>query len=164
MVGSRFNVWNSVLGWTSILAAALLFAVLTLAPRIVAWEGHSRDQAEAATRIERLHGHVQQMESMVARLESDARLLEELAQLEWRVDSSEEERIAVDSSLQAGSPQVSRQIDYESNRPAAYIQWLRAVSVDESLRAKLMLAAMALSFIPLVTAPRDRRSTTALSA
>ncbi len=156
MVRRRLNLWNSLLGWSSILLAGGIYAVLTLAPRVVVWEELSREQAAGRQQLEQLHEQTRQMEQMVDTLESDPRILEELARAEWRVESESEETIAVDTSLRTNFADVSHHPRVSVAKPAAYIVWLKAVSVDESLRGKLMLAAIALCLIPILSAPRDR--------
>lgn len=157
MVRRRLNLWNSLLGWSSILLAGGIYAVLTLAPRIVTWEELSRKQAAGRLQIEQLHEQTRQMEQMVETLETDPRILEELARAEWRVESESEETIAVDTSLRMSFTDVSQHPRVPVAKAAAYIDWLKAVSVDESLRGKLMLAAIALCLVPILSAPRDRR-------
>jgi cell division protein FtsB len=157
MVRTRLNLWNSLFGWSSILLAGMVYAVLTLAPRIVVWEELSREQAAGRAQLEQLHAQTRQMEEMVATIEREPRILEELARAEWRVESESEETIVVDSSLRTNFSDVSQHPHVNVAKPAAYIDWLKAVSVDESLRGKLMLAAIALCLIPILSAPRDRR-------
>lgn len=157
MACRRLNVWNSLLGWSSIFLAGMIYAALTLAPRIVLWEQLSRKQAASRERLEELHAQTRQLESIVTALERDSRLVEEIARSEWNVESANDESIVVDSSLRTSFVQDQREPHAEI-RPAAYIPWLRAVSVDESLRGKLMLAAIALCFIPILSAPREHRT------
>jgi cell division protein FtsB len=155
MAMRHFSVWNSLFGWSSIVLAGAIYAVLTLAPRIVLWESLSRERDASRERLEQLHARTQELESLVGALESDPRLVEEIARSEWRIEPVSEEAIAVDSSLAASFSQAARQSDIQPARPAAYVGWLRAISVDESLRGKLMLAAIALCFLPILSAPRQ---------
>lgn len=158
MVRTRLNLWNSLCGWSCILLAGSVYGVLTLAPRIVAWDELSRQQAAGRAQLEQLHEQTRQMEQMVSTIEREPRILEELARAEWHIPTDSEETIAVDSSLRTNLAGVGQTPKAAVAKPAAWIDWLRAVSFDEALRGKLMLAAVALSLIPILSAPRERRS------
>jgi hypothetical protein len=157
MVRTRLNFWNSLLGWSSILLAGLVYAVLTLAPRIVVRDELIRQQSASAVRLEQLHEQTRQMDEIVAAIESDPKILDELARSEWRVETDAEETIAVDSTLQTNLFSLERQPRVEVAKPPAYVVWLQAVGSDESLRGKLMLAAIALCLVAILSAPRERR-------
>ncbi len=161
MVRRPLNIWNSLLGWTSILLAGAIYATLTLSPRIVLSEALTRQHAASRARVDELYLQTQQMERAVDTLESDPRLLEEIARSEWKVESADEETITVDADLQANLAQVATQPSIEMARPPGYIVWLRSVSRDESLRGKLMLAAIGLSLVAILSAPRDRQTLSA---
>lgn len=130
--------------WCCLCGAAVLFASVTLAPKLVLWhelEIETLDQQQQLVQLER---QVQHLDKVVFSLEHDRRFQSELAQREMGRSPSGEELISVDPSLRVDM----RLPEIESPNVPLVVPWyvpiLRALATPTDWRRRLLWGAAGL--------------------
>ena len=146
-VGTLRRWLASLAFWTSLLVATLLYAAVTLAPKVVAYvdlrDSHYRNQVDLVA-LERDVNHLEKVEEA---LEHDPQFAAELARINFDAVHPGEERIAVDRALNLDAtpspPPPGRRSDYLD----PYLPHLRLIAGDSSMRTKALAAAATITIV-----------------
>lgn len=128
--------------WVSLVASAMLFAAVSLAPKLLAWRTLQEQFRSQQTRLLVLEQQTEQLDRVVQALEQDPQFSAELARLEFDALRPGEEVIAVDGSLSLNPIVHDRpeaRISAQSADP--WLPWLKRLAGDEPLRLGLLAAA-----------------------
>ncbi len=128
--------------WVSLTVSALLFAAVSLAPKLVAWRTLQEQFHSQQTRLLALEQQTEQLDRVVTALKQDPQFSAEVARLEFDALRPGEEVIAVDGSLSLNPIAHDRPDDRARSRSAdPWLPWLQALAADEPLRLGLLAAA-----------------------
>ncbi len=137
----------SLLFWTQLLIAALLYATVALAPKVNTLLNLSADSQSLKSQLVDLEHQVTDMKKVTEALEHDPRMLEELARLNLDVTRPGEESIPVGSELMLQSEMTRpRTLPPEFERPW-YVSVVEAFATNHSLRNSLLFGAAVLVLI-----------------
>jgi cell division protein FtsB len=153
----------SLLFWLTLLAAAAVFAAVSLSPKLATYLAlcdEFRAQQEELVELEQQHA---ELERVIAALKNDPQFVAELARLEFDAVRPGEEILSVDSSLtlapRAGLPRQQR----PSTLTSPWRPWVAVVATSRPLRSTLLLSAAILVLFAFgwLHTPGDQRGSPA---
>ncbi len=137
----------SLLFWTQLLIAAVLYASVALAPKVNTLLDLSADSQSLKSQLVDLEHQVTDMKKVTEALEHDPRVLEELARLNLDVTRPGEESIPVGSELMLQNEMTrARTLPQEFER-AWYVSVIETFARNQRLRNALLFAAAVLVLI-----------------
>lgn len=137
----------SLLFWTQLLIAAVLYGAVALAPKVNTLLDLSADSQSLNSQLVDLEKQVTDMKKVTEALEHDPRVLEELARLNLDVTRPGEESIPVGSELMLQNEMTrARTLPHEFERPW-YVSVVHAFATNHALRNSLLFAAAVLVLI-----------------
>jgi cell division protein FtsB len=150
---SEFTVagWlASLLFWLAVLAAAGMYALVALSPKVLAWHEERERWRSNQERLVRLERKVHYLKQVAQALESDPEFAAELARVELNASRPGDERLPVEGrlSLAAETKTESGKRESEQGTPdSAFrlpLSTLRDFADDARLRRWMLLAAAGL--------------------
>lgn len=138
---------SSLLFWFQLLLAVALYAAVSLAPKLNVMVKLQTEFLKTQSQLVSLENQVSEMQKVVKALESDPRILKQLARLEWDAARPGEERIELSPDLtlqrritqqREHSPEISR---------AWYMPLLTTFAENRQLRTTCLSVAAALVLI-----------------
>lgn len=132
--------------WLLLLAAAGLFAFVSLSPKALAyltlWDQFQSQQEE----LVQLEQQQTELNRVIAALKDDPQFAAEMARMEFDAVRPGEEILAVESSL-ALEPHAVHKSPGRSERGSAWRPWIAAAVQSQSLRMGCLLAAAMLVLV-----------------
>jgi hypothetical protein len=154
-------VWSgllSLLFWTCLLTAAVLYAGVALAPKIVAWRAWDRQHRANQLELVALESKTTQLEQVIAALKNDPQFAAELVRLEFDAQAPGEEVLPVSGSLtfhpHAKDAEAAHAVAVRAQR---WDPWIDALATQPMLRRGCLAAAAGLILFGF-TFLHDRRS------
>jgi hypothetical protein len=145
----------SLLFWLTLLSAAVLFAVVALAPKLAEWMKVRDQYVQNAGRLVALEGQVEYLERVAAALESDPEFARRLAQASQPERSAHQQMIPVTKELVFGGSERSH--DVRPVTPPLYSGLILRLASDQTHR-RVFLGAAALLIILGFTFLNDSES------
>ncbi|MDA0590375.1 MAG: septum formation initiator family protein [Planctomycetota bacterium] len=136
----------SLLFWGQMIAAASLYGVVALAPKLTVFVELQNDHLRTQTQLVSLENHIHELEKVVVALQDDPRVIEELARLDLDASRPDETRIPLEGgeTLQSRLGQTMHVPDVGR---AWYQPLLQAFAENTSLRVTSLGVAAALVVI-----------------
>ena len=129
----------SLLFWLTLLSAAVLFALVALAPKLAEWMKVREQYVQNAGRLVALEGQVEYLERVAAALESDPEFARRLAQASQPERSAHQQMIPVTKDLVFGGSE--RQHDIERAPQPLYSGLIIRLASDQAHRRVFLCAA-----------------------
>lgn len=146
--------------WATLLAAGVLFAAVSLAPKLKALAGLDADYAANQLRLVELERQAIELEKVAGALEHDPAFAAELAKLEFATGSEGGERIAVSEELRLGGTEpktpAAAPVVPQSVLPP---ELLEPLSSRRGLRAALLATAAGLVLIAFLFLNEEQAAT-----
>lgn len=131
--------------WGALLAAAGLYAVVALSPKILSYYELRRLHHDRQWALITLENRVQALGKTVEAFERDPRLASELTRAEFGVVDPQEQRIPVDDELAFQLGQSDGEVRVPTDRPEpAWLPVVGMVAKSRSLQNMLLLSAATL--------------------
>lgn len=134
----------SLMFWTALLVAAVLFAAVTLAPRLTTLIDLRDEHYVHQLKLVALEQQTRQLERVVTALERDPDFAAEMARLEFDALRPGEEVIAVDGNLALDARQMPPAAAAPETSRAWYLPALQRLASQRDLRHLLLLTAAVL--------------------
>jgi cell division protein FtsB len=146
--GPTLKGWiTSVLFWLAVLAAAGMYALVALSPKVLAWHDERERWRKNQERLVRLERKVEYLKQVANALESDPEFAAELARVELHASRPGDERLPVERRLAlTADKQPSRTANGVVARPW-FEPILRDFAEDGTHRRWTLFAAAALVVI-----------------
>lgn len=142
----------SFLGWLCLILAALLFAVVHLAPRLMTSIRLEQEYETNHLRLVSLEHQLKELEGFAAALESDPEFTAAVARVEFPTHHPDEQRIIVEPHL-AQEPRAAAPNLRVTPAPWPwYTPFVRAVIEDQRLNTGMLFGSamlVMLAFVPL---------------
>lgn len=139
----------SLLFWTLLLLAAVLYGAVSLSPKLLTWSDLRGDYLKTQTQLVGLEQRVAELRHITQALENDPRILQELARVDLDAAGADEERIQLPAELTLQS-----RVNADTNVPvvtrAWYLPIVRAFVENQRLRQTSLISAAALVLIAFV--------------
>lgn len=133
--------------WLLLLAAAVLFAFVSLSPKaltyLTLWDQFQSQQEE----LVQLEQQQTELNRVIAALNDDPQFAAEMARLEFDAVRPGEEILTVESSLALEPHAVRKSPAGRSERGSAWRPWIAAAVQSQSLRMGCLLAAATLVLV-----------------
>lgn len=127
--------------WLVLLAAAGLFGIVSLSPKIATYltlqQQHQSQQAELAD----LEHQRRELEGVIAALKNDPNFAAELARLEFDAVRPGEEILSVDGSLALEPHALAKPHESRVKRQSPWQPWIEVIAYYQPLRSALLLTA-----------------------
>ncbi|MEZ6058457.1 MAG: hypothetical protein R3C01_17285 [Planctomycetaceae bacterium] len=161
------SLWGDIIGsllsiafWGTLVVASGLFAIVVLAPRVVAHASLEREFYTAHRELVTIQQEVRHLERVERALKEDPRFLAEVARQELDAGRSHDLLLSVGSELQFDARLPQLDDDLPEYVEPWYVHPLTALNADAALRQQLCLIAAGLlifGFVLLHDGPGPRR-------
>lgn len=146
LLGFWRGVLVSLLFWTALVAAAGMFAAVSLSPKLVTVRALSLQHHDQQWRLLQLERQTDQLSRVVSALEQDPQFAAELARLEFDALRPGEEVLAVESTLRL-DPSTKSQLEHPTPQQWHDDVWLQrwlTLATSETWRQTLLASAVVL--------------------